>query len=48
VRDAGAAGATWTPGVGLASMRERAETVGGSCTAAATPAGGLVIAHLPL
>jgi two-component system, NarL family, sensor kinase len=47
VRDAGAAGATWTPGVGLASMRERAE-IGGSCTAAATPAGGLVIAHLPL
>ena len=48
VRDAGAAGAPWTPGVGLASMRERAETVGGSCTAAATAAGGLVTVHLPL
>jgi two-component system, NarL family, sensor kinase len=48
IRDGGRAGGPWTPGVGLASMRERAESVGGSCTAAATPDGGLVSACLPL
>jgi two-component system NarL family sensor kinase len=49
VADGGAgAGRPWTPGVGLTSMRERAESVGGTCTAAATPAGGRVRASLPL
>jgi signal transduction histidine kinase len=54
VRDGGAAGAVWTPGVGLQSMRERAEQLGGTVTV--TPAGGgggaggggLVQADLPL
>lgn len=37
------------PGVGLASMRERATELGGSCVIAPVPAGGtLVSAHLPL
>ena len=37
------------PGVGLASMRERAEEIGGTCTVAAGPAGGtLVLARLPI
>jgi signal transduction histidine kinase len=35
------------PGVGLASMRERAAEVGGWCTVAAHPGGTLVTAHLP-
>jgi two-component system NarL family sensor kinase len=38
----------WRPGVGLSSMRERAEEVGGSLRAAQTGAGGLVEAVLPL
>ncbi len=47
VLDGGRSAAAWTPGVGLASMRERAETVGGTCAAAPTPNGGRVMAHLP-
>lgn len=38
----------WRPGVGVASMRERAAEVGGWCTAEPTAAGGLVTAELPL
>jgi signal transduction histidine kinase len=38
----------WTPGVGIASMRERAAEVGGTLTAGPTPAGGIVRARLPL
>ena len=38
-----------TPGVGLVSMRERAEEIGGTCTVAPGPAGGtLVLARLPV
>ena len=48
VLDGGTGSATWTPGVGLTSMRERADSVGGSCAAAATPAGGRVTASLPV
>lgn len=49
VRDGGTgSGAPWTPGVGLTSMRERAESVGGTCTAVATSDGGRVAASLPL
>jgi len=37
------------PGVGMRSMRERAEELGGSCTIEARSEGGtLVVAHLPL
>ena len=38
----------WTPGVGIASMRERAAEVGGALTAGPTPAGGIVRARLPI
>ncbi|WP_224276391.1 sensor histidine kinase [Nocardioides lacusdianchii] len=48
VRDDGGAGGAWTPGVGIASMRERALQVGGTLTAYATDAGGVVEAALPL
>ena len=48
VRDAGATGPAWVPGVGMASMRERAAEVGGSLVAATTPGGGVVTARLPL
>ena len=48
VRDDGGAGSAWTPGVGIASMRERALQVGGTLTAYATDVGGVVEAALPL
>jgi two-component system, NarL family, sensor kinase len=36
-------------GIGMRSMRERAEELGGSCTIEARPEGGtLVVARLPL
>lgn len=38
----------WTPGVGIASMRERAAEVGGHLEAGPTPSGGLVRAELPI
>ncbi|WP_433036384.1 sensor histidine kinase [Actinomycetospora sp. CA-053990] len=41
-------GPTWCAGVGLRSMVERAEELGGSVSAAPTPAGGRVRARLPL
>ncbi len=50
VRDDGAADGdvTWSPGVGLASMRDRAEELGGRLDATPSPAGGRVLARLPL
>jgi signal transduction histidine kinase len=48
IRDDGAGTGPWIPGVGLTSMRERAESVGGTCTAAATPTGGHITAFLPI
>jgi signal transduction histidine kinase len=48
VRDDGPSTTTWKPGVGLASMRERAEQVGGSVVASARHDGGRVDAVLPL
>ncbi len=48
VRDAGSSAGGWTPGVGLASMRERASEVGGSIEITANGSGSLVRASLPL
>lgn len=48
VRDDGGTGADWTPGVGIASMRERAAQVGGTLRAYATGDGGVVEAAIPL
>jgi two-component system NarL family sensor kinase len=48
VRDDGGPGDEWTPGVGIASMRERALQVGGTLTAYATTGGGVVEAAMPL
>lgn len=48
VRDDGRSAAEWTPGVGIASMRERSLQVGGTLTAYATRDGGVVEASLPL
>jgi signal transduction histidine kinase len=48
VTDNGSPAGDWTPGVGVASMRERAAEVGGDLTCGATPCGGRVAAVLPL
>jgi signal transduction histidine kinase len=40
--------AAWRPGVGLASMRERAAELGGTLEAGPGPAGGRVAALLPM
>ncbi|MFC0863653.1 sensor histidine kinase [Sphaerimonospora cavernae] len=49
VNDDGRSGTgPWRRGVGLTSMRERAEELGGGCEAGPTPDGGRVHAALPL
>ncbi|AXT83953.1 hypothetical protein C6I20_01280 [Aeromicrobium sp. A1-2] len=48
VSDDGHSIGPWTPGVGLASMRERAEQVGGTLTAAPHGRGGCVEVWVPL
>ena len=48
IRDDGRSAAPWTPGVGIASMRERSLQVGGTLQTAATAGGGLVEARMPL
>ncbi|RNL77737.1 sensor histidine kinase [Nocardioides marmorisolisilvae] len=48
VRDDGRNEEDWTPGVGLSSMRERSEQVGGTFRAVATTEGGLVEAVIPV
>jgi signal transduction histidine kinase len=49
VRDDGLPGPNgWSPGVGMASMSERAAEVGGRCEARPGPDGGNVEAVLPL
>jgi signal transduction histidine kinase len=48
VCDDGDPSAGWVPGVGLTSMRERTEELGGGFAAAGTPRGGSVAAWLPL
>ena len=46
--DSPTTGASWSEGVGVASMRERAEELGGSLRAGPTPGGWIVEAILPL
>jgi signal transduction histidine kinase len=48
VRDAGCSPDPWAAGVGLATMRERVEAVGGTLLATGGPDGGTVVARLPL
>lgn len=48
VADAGCSTEPWTPGVGLQSMRERVEQIGGAFAVRATPRGATVTADLPL
>jgi len=48
VHDDGTSSRRWKPGVGLSSMRERAEQVGGSVVAAAHRDGGRVDAVIPI
>lgn len=48
IRDAGSTAGTWTPGVGISSMRERAAEVGGTLSVAEDGDGFLVRARLPI
>jgi two-component system NarL family sensor kinase len=48
VRDTGSSSGEWTPGVGMASMRERAAEVGGHLEVSTNGHGSLVRASLPL
>ncbi len=48
VGDDGATDDGWVPGVGLTSMRERTEELGGGFAANGSARGGLVAAWLPL
>lgn len=48
VRDGGRAGGTWAPGVGLASIRDRAELLGGTVCAGSADGGGHVAVSLPI
>jgi signal transduction histidine kinase len=48
VRDNGHPATAWSPGVGLTSMRERAEMLGGTVATRAGADGGAVSARLPL
>ena len=48
VSDSGAGTRPWTEGVGIASMRERVEQLGGSLDIASGQGGGSVRARLPL
>ena len=48
ITDDGHQNEPWSPGVGLASMHDRAAEIGGSVSAGPTPAGGRVYAVLPI
>lgn len=48
VTDSGRCTVPWTPGVGIQSMHERVEEIGGTLTIDTTPEGATVTADLPL
>ena len=48
VQDDGRGSRTWRPGVGMSSMRERAEQVGGTLSARSRADGGRVEARIPI
>lgn len=48
IADTGRCTEPWTPGVGIQSMHERVEQIGGTLTIHATPQGATVTADLPL
>ncbi|WP_369170064.1 sensor histidine kinase [Streptomyces sp. R28] len=48
IADSGPCTETWTPGVGIQSMYERVEEIGGTLTIHTTPQGATVTADLPL
>ncbi|MGW4518476.1 sensor histidine kinase [Streptomyces sp. NPDC004393] len=48
VADTGRCAEPWTPGVGIQSMHERVEQIGGTLTIHATPQGATITADLPL
>jgi two-component system NarL family sensor kinase len=48
VTDDGTVSDPWTPGFGLQSIEERVSEVGGKWEAGPTPAGGRLVAVLPL
>ena len=48
VSDNGPPNGSWSPGVGLHAMRERAAELGGVVLRRPTPAGGQVVASFPL
>jgi two-component system NarL family sensor kinase len=48
VRDNGHCATAWSPGVGLQSMQERAEELGGQIQATPSPDGAQIEARLPL
>lgn len=48
VADSGHCPEPWTPGVGIQSMYERVEEIGGTLTIRTTPRGATITADLPL
>jgi signal transduction histidine kinase len=48
VHNHGQAASTWEPGVGLQSMRERVEQIGGTISIDTGPSGSTVTAQIPL
>lgn len=48
VADSGRCTEPWTPGVGIQSMHERVEQIGGTLTVHTTPEGATITAELPL
>ncbi|MGX4687797.1 sensor histidine kinase [Streptomyces sp. JNUCC 63] len=48
VADTGRCTEPWTPGVGIESMHERVEQIGGTLTVRTTPKGATITAELPL
>jgi len=48
IQDRGRSTTTWTPGVGMVSMRERIEQIGGTLTVHAGRHGATITAHIPI